>query len=308
MGLLTGQSNKSGTPVTDVMPSIAAGGPDISSLAAQFARDGYVVDRGVVAGAELEALRAEASALIERFVEGGDPYVVVTDGRPWKLNFVTDPARRQLNESVGLLAAHPRIIAMVQAIIGPRLALVMQSMTFKHRAGGAAVPRHRDTFVNVLERPQAHVVLNADIYLDDATLATGCLRVAPGSHLQKDVRDLVEVPLDHWDDLVPVEVRAGDVAYHNDLTVHGSPATPPHDGSGVRRLVLNVYVDPEMLATEGFVPGMVPIESVVQNHVAALRYWVERRRAAYGDVDYTLAPWDRDHGGDPILDPAGLGY
>lgn len=292
------------------VPSLAAGERrDASALADEFRRNGYVVDRGVIGPTELAELRREAGSLIQAHAEPSR-HTVHTEGRPWKVNFITDPSQRQHNESLGLLAAHPRIMQVVQELIGRRVALWMQSLTYKHPEGGPPVPRHRDTFVNQFDSAQTHVVLNADIYLDDATADNGCLRVVPGSHLLSDVRDLVDRDADDWSGMVPVEVRAGDVAYHNDLTVHGSPATPPHDGTGIRRLVLNVYVDPHMLATHGLVPGMVPTRRVVQNAVSMMNWWVERRREVYGDVDYELERWELDEGTAPVFEPDdwGLGF
>ncbi|MDO5682243.1 MAG: phytanoyl-CoA dioxygenase family protein, partial [Propionibacteriaceae bacterium] len=202
------------------------------------------------------------------------------------------PGRDPLPRALALLTVHPRVVRGAQRILGPRVCLAASSMTFKHPSGGPPVPRHRDTFINKLPGPQQHIVLNIDICIDAATVETGCLWMASGTHQLLDVEEIAARDPGDWSDMVPVEGQPGDIVFHNDLTVHGSPATAPHDGSKWRRIALSVYVDPDGLHQHGFVSGMsgVPAWDVLAL-MDLMQDIVNLRQTVHGDVDYVIPPW-----------------
>lgn len=266
----------------------------VGELAAQFRRFGYAVDRDVVTGVELASLRRETAAMIaaDRRVPPGD--FQVRDGRPWKIDFPSDPAKQEYNDSIGIVTAHPRITSVITAIIGASHTLVNTILTFKHSGGGAVVPRHRDDFPDRIEFSQGHIVMSADIYLDDSSTANGCLYVIPGSQIVNDVSDLVAMPMTATADMVPVEMRAGDILYHDALLVHGSKSTPP--GDNMRRVLYAVYTSPDMLISEGILATLpVPPRWWVSSVVSQAAHWARRRSDVYGDSRYEIpASWQSE--------------
>jgi len=259
----------------------------VEELAAHFRRFGYAVDRAAVAGQELAALQTETAAMIaaDRRKPAGD--FQVRDGQPWKIDFPSDPAKQELNDSIGIVTAHPRITSVMSAIIGPSHTLVNTIMTFKHSNGGAVVPRHRDDFPDRVQFSQGHVVMSADIYLDDSTVDNGCLYVIPGSQILPDVRDLVGKPMTDTADMVPVELKAGDILYHDALLVHGSKSTPP--GDNMRRVIYAVYTSPDLLLAEGLLATLSPPPRWwVASVIGQAAYWARRRADVYGDSTYRI--------------------
>lgn len=266
----------------------------VEQLAANFRRFGYAVDRAAVTGPELASLQAETAAMIaaDRRKPVGD--FQVRDGRPWKIDFPSDPSKQELNDSVGIVTAHPRITSVMSAIIGTSHTLVNTIMTFKHSNGGAVVPRHRDDFPDRVQFSQGHVVMSADIYLDDSTVSNGCLYVMPGSQILPDVRDLVGKPMTDTADMVPVELKAGDILYHDALLVHGSKSTPP--GDNMRRVLYAVYTSPDMLLAEGLLATLSnPPRWWVASVIGQTSHWARRRAEVYGDSSYRIPEsWRRE--------------
>jgi hypothetical protein len=90
----------------------------VEKPAANFRRFGFVVDRVAVTGQELAGLQAETAAMIaaDRRKPPGD--FQVRDGRPWRIDFPSDPSRQELNDSIWIVTAHPGITSVMSAIIG----------------------------------------------------------------------------------------------------------------------------------------------------------------------------------------------
>lgn len=263
-------------------------------LAAHFRQFGYAVDREVLSAHELEALRQETGAMIAADRRHPEADYQVRDGRPWKIDFPSDPEKREINDSIGILSAHPRVTSVVSAIMGTNHTMVNTILTFKHGAGGAVVPRHRDDFPDRVQFSQAHVVMSADVYLDDSTTENGCLYVVPGSQVVDDVTDLVAKPMTDVADMVPVEMRAGDILFHDALLVHGSQSTPR--GDNMRRVIYSVYSSPDMLLSEGILATLAPPpRSWVASVVSQSAYWSRRRTELYGDATYQVpAAWQQE--------------
>src|SRR5438105_5687519 len=183
--------------------------------AAFFGEHGFIALRGVIAPERAAALARE----VER---------VFPESRA--------PADR-VHERVGVSALSAllaeqardaRLGARVAALLGcPRVRLLQDTALVKPPRSAARVEWHQDhTYTGFLEE-----CVSVRMALTDCTLLSGCLRVIDGSHragFRGDLRALraLEVSDDsrHMPEgeVVPVELRPGDVSVHHCLTFHSS--------------------------------------------------------------------------------------
>jgi hypothetical protein len=226
------------------------------SLAARYARDGYVAVPGLLTAAEVEALKAEALAIATRpdgEVLGAQPLEgrsadeamagVLAIHFPHKLSPLMRAAMR-----------HPRIVPILTALIGPNVK-AMQTMLFVKAAGKPGQAWHQDEFfIPTRDRSLCGVW----IALDDATIENGCLWFHPGSHgpgvlwrMQPhgDERfDPSDEAVDHpysREGGVAVELKAGGAAFFNGYVLHRS--LPNRASSGYRRALVTHYMSAQSL-------------------------------------------------------------
>ncbi len=133
-------------------------------------------------------------------------------------------------QSVRALACHPKLVAIVESLIGPGVSVYFSQIFFKPPEGGAPKPAHQDNFYfgpNDLEG-----VVTAWIALDDATLENGCLYFGDGTNrgpvyaheapadepfnLQLPAAILERQPM------MPAPVLRGGVSFHHGNTFHQS--------------------------------------------------------------------------------------
>lgn len=234
-----------------------------ASLEGDFRRDGFVLLPNALALGELEALRAEATAIVrgERgMVEG------VVAASPEESD--EDVLRRvacvhfphKLSPVMTQAARTPKAISALTTLIGPNVKL-MQSMLFIKSEGKAGQAWHQDeNFIPTRDRSLCAVW----IALDAATVENGCLWVIPGSHrlgvLYPDrEHDDVRFDCTHesygfaYDesDAVPIEVPAGAAVVFDGYLLHSSQ--PNSGGHGMRRALVNHY-----MSAESLLPWMPP--------------------------------------------------
>jgi len=150
------------------------------------------------------------------------------------------------------LCTAPRLVAMMEALLGPDLVLLYSHIMNK-KPGGLRVAWHQDG--PYWHRVEPKVAVTAWIALDDATPENGCMRVIPGSHQGHrdlgqrltDKPDLIqanayELPADVVDEAraVDITMRRGDLSLHDSYLIHGSE--PNH--SDRRRAALTVRYVP----------------------------------------------------------------
>lgn len=128
------------------------------------------------------------------------------------------------------------LLSIVQAL-GLKVPSIVQSQYIykSPKIGGAVNPHTDSTFIYT----EPLSCLGAWMALDDATVKNGCLRIIPGSHLyplqQQYVRNeegngtkFVDTPDSRvmWplEELIPVEVKAGDLVLLHGSVVHSSEA------------------------------------------------------------------------------------
>lgn len=235
-----------------------------------FHEQGFLVVRGLLAGAELEALRRETATMVAHpdEVRPGDDVAYARHaetGRtvPFRIEYVVDksPACRAL-------LGHPFVLHSVEKLQGPSFVPTWDSMVFKLEGAGASIPWHRD---QVLDYSPDRPIFNVDFYLDGSDL-TNCLWAIPGSHRWPNEEALATVERlgDHEfgsEGAVPLPMEPGDVLFHDILVVHGSPAAT----SGLRRVLYYEFRPAEIEQRFGpHVPEYVPLKQRVL--LACLRH------------------------------------
>jgi ectoine hydroxylase-related dioxygenase (phytanoyl-CoA dioxygenase family) len=141
-------------------------------------------------------------------------------------------------------ARHPSILDLLEQILGPDLVLWITRVLCKPAAKGREVPWHQDGEYWLM-RPLA--TCSVWIALDRVSVANGCMRVIPGSHLRKELyrhhvtdrENLVlnlELDRDQFDEstAVNIELEPGQMSLHDVRLIHGSLANT----SGERRAAL----------------------------------------------------------------------
>lgn len=162
---------------------------------------------------------------------------------------------RALSPCFTQLAAHPRLVAIVQSLLGADLLLFRSTLMLKPAFHGSAHALHQDSAYWPMEPP---ALVTASIALDDATPDNGCIKVIPGSHhwgLQEwgHIAQEQEAPLTNRDDIdrsrqIDVPLAAGSAVLFHSLMVHGSG---PNQTDRPRNTALYAYFSPHVR----YVPG-----------------------------------------------------
>ncbi len=263
---------------------------------AAYRRDGVLRLRGVVRGAELEALRGATERLTAEAVEHGRrldaeaPIQLRSDSGfdDWEpdesnLLYARDTEGRRVwrraeamwarDVAFRTVTANPRLLATVERLGGPGLVPAQDSMVVKMPGAGAAIPWHRDpSGRELIERDgDASSQFVCDVYVDASGPENGCVWAIPGSH-----RNLDEVQGDRWQfeqpDAVPLLAEPGDLLIHSIGVLHCSP---PNPSPAFRRVFYPLFLSAEVLHTGIFQRDDAWIEAQ-RGFLAAIQ---EERRA-----------------------------
>jgi ectoine hydroxylase len=154
-----------------------------------------------------------------------------------------------LSKALDTWARDPRLWNPSKDFVGQDdLSLFTEKTTMKRARTGGTIVLHQDYPYWRNQNKVAHKVATAMVYLDDATVANGCLEVSPGSHRdgmrggRKIVdgfgsNELDEAKFD-MHTLVPVEAKAGAVIFFGAFLVHRSL---PNKSDKDRRALLYSY-------------------------------------------------------------------
>lgn len=223
----------------------------ISAQAGIFARDGYAVFPGVLAGDMLDMLRAECDHFVAREDARMDAAGVDTLGlsHRGKRYFANECQRER--PSLRRMLFSPLMAAICRATLGPDAYFFFDQYVVKGSDQGMAFSWHQDSgYVVGNGGPPDHLpYLTCWCPLDDATVENGTVRVLPGSHRdgirphdqQPGSNDLA-VATD--DDGIAIEVPAGSVVAFSSLLLH---ATGTNRGAAPRRVYLAQYTAEAML-------------------------------------------------------------
>ena len=143
----------------------------------------------------------------------------------------------------------PRLVDPCKAIVGQdELMLFTEKLNVKRARHGGPIVLHQDFPYWEPLTPIADCIATAMVFLDDATIANGCLEVAPGTHkagkwpqrADADGFGSLEMDPGAFDlgRLQPLEVPAGAVAFFGAFLVHRSL---PNRTDGDRRALLYSY-------------------------------------------------------------------
>jgi len=184
----------------------------------QFNREGYLKPFRVFDEEEIIGHRAYFDDLLARVLaEGGSSYSIST--AHLKYGTVYD------------ILTHPRIVALVQAILGDNV--VAWGSHYFCKLPGDAKPVHWHQDASYWPLTPAHAV-TVWLAIDDADRENGCMRFLPGSHhyghltyrlteeSENAVLNQAVEEVEQFGDPVDVELGAGEVSLHTDLLLHGS--------------------------------------------------------------------------------------
>ncbi|GAB4321595.1 MAG: phytanoyl-CoA dioxygenase family protein [Candidatus Sumerlaeia bacterium] len=222
-----------------------------------YRRNGYVLIEGLLEPPEVERLRREADAALDRMNAAR-----MDTNKLWKGEWLGDEERRTQRldaihdmqfqaAAFTELLLNSRLLDAVEWLIGPNIQLHHTKLLAKPPHKGGAFPMHQDYPYFPHER---HSMMAVSIYLDDATMENGCICVYPGSHklgpLPCDPGGFYLPPAQYpIEKAVPVPARAGDAVAFNYLTIHGSA---PNRSSRPRRNILIQMRDPADRPTNEF--------------------------------------------------------
>jgi ectoine hydroxylase-related dioxygenase (phytanoyl-CoA dioxygenase family) len=153
-----------------------------------------------------------------------------------------------LNETFQTYAADPRFVEPMKDLCASEdVVLWTEKLNLKRAEVGQAIPPHQDYPYWKDAAGDIDHIVTAMLNLDDATIASGCLEVVPGSHKdgllarRTDERGAEnEMDPEAYDDAktVPVEVPKGSVLFFGPLLAHRSA---PNRSKNDRRTVLYSY-------------------------------------------------------------------
>ncbi|HXH61518.1 MAG TPA: phytanoyl-CoA dioxygenase family protein [Fimbriimonadaceae bacterium] len=186
----------------------------------KYDRDGYAIVRGVIDKDLVEEAREHIKWLLKQNPdlppEGLDTGLVADD--PFWLRLVSDP----------------RLLDVVEEIVGPNIALFASHYIAKPPKTGKAVGWHQDGSYWPLDPMDAATVW---LSLDKVDAENGCMYVLPGTqgerirgleemHAKKDTVLGNEMDMSMFDlsTSTDIELEPGDISLHQPTIVHGSNA------------------------------------------------------------------------------------
>jgi ectoine hydroxylase-related dioxygenase (phytanoyl-CoA dioxygenase family) len=201
---------------------------------AAYREAGHLTVPGVFTADEIAATLADLDAWAAAFLADLRP-----EQRAWYLDRgVAGEAAvlRKLDNphhnraAFGGLARDPRLVGLVEDLIGPGVTLLFSQVFMKPPHGGGPKPVHQDNFYFGPADPEG--LVTAWLALDPATLENGCLQFGEGSN-RGPVLDHVAPPEQPYDlqvrpdlaaghAMTPAPVPAGGVSFHHGSTLHQS--------------------------------------------------------------------------------------
>jgi ectoine hydroxylase-related dioxygenase (phytanoyl-CoA dioxygenase family) len=214
-----------------------------------YRRDGYLVIPRLIEGEQLAELRTLTDRIVSeaRGVAANDELYDLEPSHTAAL-----PRVRRLKPAIfkryaffHALVREPKIVAILQQLLGPSIRLYGGKLNMKSASYGSPVEWHQDWAFYPHTNDD---VLATGIYLDDCDLDNGPLMVIPGSHHgptwdhHADGRFCGAMDPAHCDiDLgkaVPLMGPAGSMTIHHARLVHGSAL---NTSNRQRRLLLHEY-------------------------------------------------------------------
>lgn len=185
-----------------------------------FNRNGYLKGLRIFSDAEMAQQRRYFDDLLaQTLAAGGDSYSIST-------------AHLRHGKVYDLLT-HPRLVAIVKDLLGENVVGWGSHYFCKMPGDGKRVSWHQDASYWPLT-PSKTVSLW--LAIDDAEVENACMRYLPGTHLlghltwqlseddEANVLNQTIPEIERYGEPVNVELKAGELALHSDLLLHGSEA------------------------------------------------------------------------------------
>lgn len=207
-----------------------------------YRRDGYLVPRYRLPSDDLAKLQSLMSQLVS-----DNPTLL---DKPIISPHLPGSGVQGLKAADGWLdiATHPRVLDLVEKLIGPDVILWGSSVFYKRAVAGPETAWHRDAQAWPMIKPQA--TTSVWIAASNSDRSNGCLRVIPGSHRAKRIgkhefahptgsivaRSLVTEEFDESTAL-DIELEAGQMVVFDIFTIHGGGpnlGTLPRAGYALR--------------------------------------------------------------------------
>jgi ectoine hydroxylase-related dioxygenase (phytanoyl-CoA dioxygenase family) len=200
----------------------------------QLDEQGYLIFRNVLSPAQVETI---LTCLEELWATEGD--------RAGEENYIEPGVRRLANlaskgETFRGLYAHPQVLEIVEAVMGPDVRVAMVNARDVPPYTGVRMAFHMDSDKGRVRDEKGYNAATAIWMLDEFSAASGATAFVPGSHLlEKSPREvLADLNASHPDELV-IEGQAGDVLVFNGHCWH---AGRPNETANHRRAVLVHYL------------------------------------------------------------------
>lgn len=231
-----------------------------AEIKAQFEREGYWIVHDILPQSEVQSLKEEIRSILAAV----------------RLNAPVDRAHRDSTQATGVyvglaarsermreFARDPRILDLLEVVIGPNIAFLSDKIVFKSPEVDFGSPWHQDW-----PYWEGSHKLSVWLALDDANIENGCLKLLPGSHRTNAAHDgeakdghgfnhrLRQDAVDEGQ-AISAPIKAGSAVIFHDLTLHAShPNTSGHD----RWALISTYRDAQ--AAEPFYAWAVAAEVV----------------------------------------------
>jgi len=235
------------------------------SLKADYARDGYVIVRGMFSRAEIaeigsaiDTVHEEASAHGRSFRHGNLFYNIAPDagGTPLVRMAQWISYHQPVLNAVRL---DPRFLGVLEPLLGRDLKQIINQIHWKTPGAKGDFAWHQDSRFRLpanAYRNLATSYIQTGLAIDPHTPDSGCMKFIRGSHTHGDLdldtqaevlgRSMSDAVLEGAglspDDLVEVILEPGDLAFWSPYLVHGSGA---NRSDHKRRLYINGYVRAE---------------------------------------------------------------
>ena len=208
----------------------------LSSEQIQFYSDnGYLLVSGIFTPEEVEACVQETDAMFAK-VQNSGRRLEATWGGKWRDSQIPTEAQGQTSvlsihnmqyhsALFTRMLIHPRLTEAVADLIGPNVQLHHTKLHIKPPENGSPFPLHQDYHYFPHEKD---TMIAAVIYLEDATVESGCLCVMPGLHKQgplphnHDGSHYLSPEAYPIDKATPCPGSAGALLLFSYLTPHGS--------------------------------------------------------------------------------------
>ncbi|WP_168735508.1 phytanoyl-CoA dioxygenase family protein [Cohnella fermenti] len=217
---------------TDIHPALPGAGSVGKEDYEHYRSQGFIAVSGILDAEEVRLSSEEIMSIIF----AAEPQAKVQFTRPQ--NELRDNGERELavrkvyefvngNERLREMAHHPRILAIVERILGGKAKLVQDMALLKPPTGGGEKPWHQDMAYGPLAYHNA--VVGVWIALDEAGLDNGCMHVIPRSQMSGAVPHYAVRDWQLCDEAVPVErdvavpLAPGGALFFHGLLFHGTP-------------------------------------------------------------------------------------